>query len=124
MYKSQMEKEKEWEEKRKQILKNLEKEKKKQEVKKMRVLTKERMTEERISTIKLEEYAIKKSLAELTIQQQLEKERLAKTLKKVGKNTDFRDMKMKEYIKTNIPDIELSEIFKPKPNKKKDEDML
>ena len=48
MYKSQIEKEKEWEEKKKIVLKNLEKEKKKQEWKKMKVLNKEKQAEDRL----------------------------------------------------------------------------
>ena len=124
MYKSQIEKEKEWEEKKKIVLKNLEKEKKKQEWKKMKVLNKEKQAEDRLQYIKLEEFTIKKSLAELTIQQHLEKERLAKTMRIVAKNNDFRDMKMKEFIQMNVPDIEISHIFKQKEEKKKDDENM
>ncbi len=124
MYKSQIEKEKEWEEKKKIVMKNLEKEKKKQEWKKMKVLNKEKQAEDRLQYLKLEEFTIKKSLAELTIQQHLEKERLAKTMRLVAKNNDFRDMKMKEFIQMNVPDIEISHIFKQKEEKKKDDENM
>lgn len=90
----------------------------------MRVLAKEIQAEERLSTMKLEEFAIKKSLTELTIQQHLERERLARTINKVAKHTDFSDMKMKEYIQTNVPDIDISHIFKAKPEKKKDDENM
>ena len=65
----QDEKEKEYYSKRATIEKNLEKERKKVEWKKLKILAKEKMAEERINFIRFEEDTIKKSLAELTIQQ-------------------------------------------------------
>jgi hypothetical protein len=67
MYRSQAEREKNDEDKKIMIQKNLEKERRKMEWKKLKILAKEKMNEERVQFIKFEENTIKKSLAELTI---------------------------------------------------------
>ncbi len=36
-----------------------------------------------------------------------------KTMKKI-KNIDFKDPKVKDFIKETLPDIDIEEIFKPK----------
>lgn len=68
-YNKAVEKEEKTENKRLTIEKNLEKERRKMEWKKTRIMTKERMNEERLKFIKAEEQTIMKSLAELNIQQ-------------------------------------------------------
>lgn len=110
--------------KRSMIEKNLEKEKKKIEFKKLKILAKEKMNEERIQYMKFEEDNIKRSMAELTIQQQLEKERVMKTMKKVSSALDFKDQKIKAFIKDEIPDIDVSTIFKQKKAEIKENDMI
>ena len=72
--------------------------------------------------MKYEDECLRKSMAELTIQQQLERERVMKTLNKVRK-TDFADQNTKNYIKEQIPDIDISDIFRPKKVEKKEEDL-
>eukprot|EP00347_Sterkiella_histriomuscorum_P022113 403331635 len=138
MYRSQMDREKQDEAKRDKIQRNLEKEKRKLEWKKLKILAKEKMNEERVQFLKFEENTIKKSLAELTIQQQLERERIRKTMSRVrsmgggigtstlipGVLVDFRNIKTKEYIQYAVPDIDISDIFKPKQVEKKEEDLL
>ena len=47
-----------------------------------------------------------------------------KTMKKV-RNTDFKDMRVKEYLKEEIPDINFDLIFKQKKvDKKEGDDMM
>lgn len=41
-----------------------------------------------------------------------------------GVLVDFRNTKTKEFIKNAVPDIDISDIFKPKEVEKKDEDLL
>lgn len=102
--------------------KNIEREKRKMEWKKLNVLAKEKQNEERLQFMKFEEETIKRSLIELTIQQQLERERIMKTLNKV-KKTDFKDQNTKKYIEKQIPDINVEDIFKPKHIENKEEEL-
>ncbi len=62
-----LEKESHFETRRLQIEKNLEKERRKLEWKKAKILTKERLNEERIKFIKDEDFTVKKIQHELTI---------------------------------------------------------
>jgi len=111
-YNKAVDRESVYENKRMLIEKNLEKERKKLEWKKAKILTKEKLNEERIKFIKEEETTIQKSLAELAIQQQLERERLRRAMRRVRSGaTDFHDMKVKEYVRQSVPDIDLSHIF-------------
>jgi len=59
----------------------------------------------------------------LTIQQQIERDRIMKTMTRI-RNTDFKNMKTKEYIKNAVPDIDISEIFKIKVEEKKVDESL
>jgi hypothetical protein len=41
----------------------------------------------------------------------------------VIRNTDFKDQRVKNYIKETVPDIDVSDIFRPKKEEKKEEDL-
>lgn len=69
---------------------NVERERRKLEWKKLNVLAKEKLTEERMQFIKFEGEMVRKSMTELAIQQQRERDRVIKTMSKL-KNTDFQD---------------------------------
>ncbi len=89
----------------------------------MNVLAKEKLNEERLVFIKHEEEMIRRSKQELCIQQHRERDRIAKTLGKL-RNADFQDKNTKHFVKDAVPDIDVSELFKPKkPEKKEGEDM-
>lgn len=40
------------------------------------------------------------------------------------RNADFHDMKMKEYVRQSVPDIDISNIFVPKKKETKEDDLL
>lgn len=93
------------------------------EWKKLKVLLKEKLNDERLQFIKYEDTQIKKAVLDLAIQKHVERDRIIKTMSRL-KNTDFHNMKTKEYIKEQVPDIDVENIFKPKIKVKKDDDSM
>ena len=93
------------------------------EWKKLNVLAKEKLNEERIMFQKHEEAMLKQSKAELTIKQQMEKEKINRALFKL-RNPNFKDKKTKEFVNEQIPDINVEELFKKKSPEKKDEEIV
>jgi hypothetical protein len=53
----------------------------------------------------------------------MERDRIMKTMTRI-RNTDFKNMRTKEYIKSAVPDIDISDIFRPKVEEKKVDESL
>ena len=98
---------------------NLEREKRKLEWKKINVIAREKEREERVKQLKSEEEILKKQTLELIIQQHLEKERVQRTIRKVKIN-ELLDNKTKNFLKDQIPDIDIDDIYVKKKEEKKE----